>query len=72
MLLMDNDLTDKGECQNKDVGIVISQDAQSVGARPSNGSARHGDDSEHGTAQETGRRMVESVSDIPCQLRVPS
>ena len=57
---------------SKDVGVVISQDAQSVGARPSHGSARHGGDSEHGTAQETGRRMVEPVSDIPCQLRVPS
>ena len=41
------------------MGVVISQDAQSVGARPSHGSARHGDDSEHGTAQETGIRMVE-------------
>ena len=39
-------------------GVVISQDAQSVGTRPSTGSARHGDHNEHGTAQETGMRMV--------------
>ena len=52
-------------------GVVISQDAQSVGTRPSNGSARHGDHNEHGTAQETGMRMVEPISDIPYQLRVP-
>jgi IS605 OrfB family transposase len=58
-------------------GVVISQDAQSVGTHPSNGSARHGDHDEHGTAQETGMRMVApavpplGVSDIPCQLRLP-
>jgi len=52
-------------------GVVISQVAKSVGTRPSNGSARHGDHNEHGTAQETGMRMVEPVSDIPCQLRLP-
>jgi putative transposase len=52
-------------------GVVISQDAQSVGTRSSNGSARHGDHNEHGTAQETGMRMVAPVSDIPSQLRFP-
>ena len=52
-------------------GVVISQDAQSAGTRPSNGSARHGDHNEHGTAQETGMRMVEPVSDIAYQLRLP-
>jgi putative transposase len=52
-------------------GVVISQDAKSVGTRPSNGSARHGDHNEHGTAQETGMRMVEPVSDIAYQLRLP-
>ena len=52
-------------------GGVISQDAKSVGTRPSTGSARHGDHNEHGTAQEIGRRMVEPISDIPCQLRFP-
>jgi putative transposase len=52
-------------------GVVISQDAKSVGTRPSNGGARHGDDSEHGTAQETGTGMVAPVSDIPCQLHFP-
>jgi len=58
-------------------GVVISQVAKSVGTRPSNGSARHGDHNEHGTAQETGMRMVEpavpplGVSDIAYQLRLP-
>ncbi|HWS84113.1 MAG TPA: zinc ribbon domain-containing protein [Ktedonobacteraceae bacterium] len=52
-------------------GVVISQVAKSVGTRPSNGSARRGDHNEHGTAQETGMRMVEPISDIPYQLRVP-
>ena len=33
-------------------GVVISQVAQSVGTRPSNGSARHGDHNEHGTARK--------------------
>jgi IS605 OrfB family transposase len=42
-------------------GVVISQVAKSVGTRPSTGSARHGDRNEHGTAQETGTRMVEPV-----------
>jgi transposase len=52
-------------------GVVISQVAKSVGTRPSHGSARHGDHNEHGTAQETGMRMVAHVSDIAYQLRVP-
>lgn len=42
-------------------GVMISQDVQSVGTRPSTGSARHGDHNEHGTAHETGMRMVEPV-----------
>ena len=52
-------------------GGVISQVVQSVGARPSTGSARYGDHNEHGTAQETGMRMVEPVSDSAHQLRLP-
>jgi putative transposase len=52
-------------------GVVISQVAKSVGTRPSNGSTRRGDHNEHGTAQETGMRMVEPVSDIACQLHFP-
>jgi len=52
-------------------GVVISQVAKGVGTRPSPGSARHGDHNEHGTAQETGIRMVEPVSDIAYQLRIP-
>jgi len=50
-------------------GDVISQDAKSVGTRPSTGSARHGDHNEHGTAQERMLRMDESLSDISTQLR---
>jgi hypothetical protein len=45
----------------RSAGVVISQVAKSVGSRPSNGSARRGDHNEHGTAQETGMRMVEPV-----------
>src|SRR5260370_31445729 len=52
-------------------GGVISQDAKRVGSRPSPASARHGDHNEHGTAQETGMRMVAPVLDIACQLRFP-
>ena len=59
------------EREEKSSGVVISQEAKSVGTRPSTGSARHGDHNEHGTAQETGMRMVAPVSDIPCQLRFP-
>ena len=59
------------ERAEQSAGVVISQDAQSVGTRPSNGSARHGDHNEHGTAQETGMRMVEPVSDSAHQLRLP-
>ena len=43
------------------IGVMISQDVQSVGTRPSTGGARHGDHNEHGTAHETGMRMVEPV-----------
>ncbi len=56
---------------SKDTGVVISQDAKSVGTRPSPGSARHGDHNEHGTAQETGAGMVAPAHDIPYQLRFP-
>jgi IS605 OrfB family transposase len=52
-------------------GVVIPQDAESVGTQPSTGVARHGDCNGHGTAQEQGSRMVEPTRDIPCQLRVP-
>jgi len=61
----------RAERAEQSVGVVVSQDAKSVGSRPSTGSARHGDHNEHGTAQETGMRMVEPVSDIVYQLRVP-
>ena len=54
---------------SKDTGVVISQDAESVGTRPSLGSARQGDHNEHGTAQDVSLRMEKSTSDIPCQLR---
>jgi IS605 OrfB family transposase len=57
------------EREEKSSGVVISQVAQSVGTRPSPGSARRGDRDEHGTAQETGMRMVAPVSDIAHQLR---
>ncbi len=53
----------------KGSGVVISQDAKSVGTRPSIGGARHGDRNEHGTAQDRSLRMDEHPSDIPCQLR---
>jgi len=59
------------ERAEQSAGVVISQVAKSVGTRPSNGSARHGDHNEHGTAQETGTGMVAPVSDIACQLRLP-
>jgi len=59
------------ERAEQSAGVVISQVAESVGTRPSNGSARRGDHNEHGTAQETGTRMVEPVSDIAYQLRLP-
>jgi hypothetical protein len=54
----------------KGSGVGIPQDAKSRN-RPSFQSARHGDSNEHGTAQETGMRMVEPVSDIAHQLRFP-
>jgi putative transposase len=53
-------------------GVEVCQDAKSVGTRPSTGSARYADLNEHGTAQETGMRMVEPVSDIAYPLRFPS
>ncbi|HEY4036480.1 MAG TPA: transposase [Ktedonobacteraceae bacterium] len=59
------------ERAEQSAGVVISQDVKSVGTQPSTGSARHGDHNEHGTAQETGMRTVEPVSDIPYQLRLP-
>jgi putative transposase len=52
-------------------GVEVCQDVKSVGTRPSIGGARHADSNEHGTAQETGMRIVEPVSDIPHQLRFP-
>ena len=39
------------ERAEQSAGVVISQDAKSVGTQPSTGSARHGDRNEHGTAQ---------------------
>jgi len=51
-------------------GVVVSQDAKSkVG--PSIRSAWHGDDNEHGTAQDVSLGMVERISAIPHQLRLP-
>jgi IS605 OrfB family transposase len=54
----------------KGSGVGISQDAKSR-KKPSISQARHGDNNEHGTAQETGMRMVEPVPDIAHQLRLP-
>ncbi len=54
---------------SKDTGVVISQDAKRVGTRPSNGSTRHGDHNEHGTAQDVLSGMERHTSDIPHQLR---
>ena len=54
---------------SKDTGVVISQDAQSVGTRPSHGGARQGDHNGHGTAQEEMLWMDEHSSAIPTQLR---
>ena len=59
------------ERAEQSAGVVISQDAQSVGTQPPTGDARHADTNEHGTAQEIGMRMVEPVSDIAHQLRFP-
>jgi hypothetical protein len=42
-------------------GVVISQEAKSVGTRPSHGSARRGDHNEHSTGHQIGMRMVKSV-----------
>jgi putative transposase len=54
----------------KSPGVVIPQAAKRR-KRPSIQSARHGDHSGHGTAQEQGSRMVEPTRDIPFQLRLP-
>jgi hypothetical protein len=59
------------ERAEQSAGVVISQVAKSVGTRPSNGSTRHGDYNEHGTAQERTLRMDEPLSDIAHQLRFP-
>jgi transposase len=59
----------KAERAEKSAGVEICQDAQSVGSRPSTGSARHAESNEHGTAQEADAGMGASASDIPCQLR---
>jgi hypothetical protein len=50
--------------REKSLGVVVTQEAESVGTQPSPGSARHGDNNEHGTAQERMLRMDESLSDI--------
>jgi len=55
--------------EEKSSGVAICQDAKSVGTQPSSGNARHADNNEHGTAQETDVGMVASVSDIAHQLR---
>jgi len=57
---------------SQDAGVVISQDAKSVGTCPSNGGARHGDHNGHGTAQNSHSRMVEPVRDITNPLRAQS
>jgi hypothetical protein len=45
--------------EEKSSGVVVCQDAKSVGTQPSTGSARHADNNEHGTAQERTLRMDE-------------
>jgi len=52
----------------KSPGVVSSQDVKSKRG-PSILPARHGDNNEHGTAQDGLLRMDEHPSDIPCQLR---
>ena len=59
------------EREPKGSGVVISQVAESVGTRPSNGNARHGDHNEHGTAQGVLSGMERHTSDIAHQLRFP-
>ncbi len=56
---------------SRDTGVVVCQDAQSVGGQPSTEGARHADANEHGTAQEGDFRMYETLSDIAHQLRFP-
>jgi IS605 OrfB family transposase len=50
-------------------GAVVSQDAKRKEG-PSIRSAWHGDDNEHGTAQDVWLGMAEHTSDIPRQLRL--
>lgn len=56
---------------SRDTGVVVTQEAESVGTQPSPGGVRHGDNNEHGTAQERTLRMDEPLLDIPHQLRLP-
>jgi IS605 OrfB family transposase len=55
---------------SRDTGVVVSQDA-TCEEGPSIPPTRHGDNNEHGTAQDRSLRMDEHLSDIPCQLRLP-
>jgi len=55
---------------SRDTGVIVSQDAKCEEG-PSIPPTRHGDNNEHGTAQDRSLRMDEHLSDIPCQLRLP-
>ncbi len=54
---------------SKDTGVVVCQEAESGICGPSFLFARHADDNEHGTAQETVGMDGCSVSDMPHPLR---
>jgi len=54
----------------KTEGVLLSQDAENKEG-PSILLVRHGENYEHGTAQETEAWMDASVSDIPRPLRFP-
>jgi putative transposase len=55
--------------REKSLGGIVTQEVESVSSQLSTGNVRHGDNNEHGTAQETGTGMVAPVSDIAHQLR---
>jgi IS605 OrfB family transposase len=56
------------ERESKDLGVVLSQDAKRK-QEPSIALARHGDDNEHGTAQERTDTDGCALSDMPPPLR---
>ena len=55
--------------ESRDSGVVVCQEAESVGTQPFTGSARHAENNEHGTAQGVLFGMDEHTSDIAHQLR---